>query len=169
MAKLHFQHHRSSVSNDPSEIILKCWPAVQETFFIISNIQNSCAALWNSNRNSIQPVTATGHDSFCWVTSTHSEPSINWLLDNRETESFTMAAFLLAMTPSCRHTCKCGVFLSGTGLYSCHQAYRGSWHSGSVKTPPWGSAWLSGPALALSGCAGETEFWGSRGGGFSLS
>ncbi len=36
----------SSVSHDPSEIILICWFAAQETFFfiIIINVQNSCAA-----------------------------------------------------------------------------------------------------------------------------
>ncbi len=33
---------QSSVSHDPSEIILKCWCA--ETFLIIINVENSCAA-----------------------------------------------------------------------------------------------------------------------------
>ncbi len=44
---------QSSVSHDPSEIILICWFAAQETFLII-NVENSCAAsyfsqwkLWN--------------------------------------------------------------------------------------------------------------------------
>ncbi len=35
---------QSSVSHDPSEIILICWYAVQETFLIIINIENSYAA-----------------------------------------------------------------------------------------------------------------------------
>ncbi len=34
---------QSSVSHDPSEIILICWFAAQETFMIIS-VENSCAA-----------------------------------------------------------------------------------------------------------------------------
>ncbi len=33
-----------SVSHDPSEIILICWFAVQETFTIIINVENSHAA-----------------------------------------------------------------------------------------------------------------------------
>ncbi len=33
---------QSSVSHDPSEIILICWFAAQETFLII-NVENSCA------------------------------------------------------------------------------------------------------------------------------
>ncbi len=35
---------QSSVSHDPSEIILICWFAAQETFLIIINVENSCAA-----------------------------------------------------------------------------------------------------------------------------
>ncbi len=35
---------QSSVSHDPSEIILICWFAVQDTFLIIINVENSCAA-----------------------------------------------------------------------------------------------------------------------------
>jgi len=31
-------------SYDPSEIILICWFATQETFLIIINVKNSCAA-----------------------------------------------------------------------------------------------------------------------------
>ncbi len=44
MAKLNFQQALlpSSVSHDPSEII--CWFAAQETFLIIINVENSCAA-----------------------------------------------------------------------------------------------------------------------------
>ncbi len=42
MAKL--QLLQSSVSHDPSEIIL-IWPADQETFLIIINVENSCVAL----------------------------------------------------------------------------------------------------------------------------
>ncbi len=34
----------SSVSNDPSEIIVICWFAAQETFLNIINAKNSCAA-----------------------------------------------------------------------------------------------------------------------------
>ncbi len=34
---------QSSVSHDPSEIILICWLAAQETFLII-NVENSCSA-----------------------------------------------------------------------------------------------------------------------------
>ncbi len=34
----------TSVSNDPSEIILLCWFAAQETFLIIINVKNSSAA-----------------------------------------------------------------------------------------------------------------------------
>ena len=33
---------QSSVSHDPSEIILICWFAAQETFMIIINVENSC-------------------------------------------------------------------------------------------------------------------------------
>jgi len=35
---------QSSVSHDPSENILMCWFAAQETFPIIFNVENSCAA-----------------------------------------------------------------------------------------------------------------------------
>ncbi len=35
---------QTSVSHDPSEIILICWFAAQETFLIIINVENSCAA-----------------------------------------------------------------------------------------------------------------------------
>ncbi len=35
---------QSSVSHDPSEIIIICWFAAQETFLIIINVENSCAA-----------------------------------------------------------------------------------------------------------------------------
>ncbi len=35
-----------SVSHDPSEIILICWFAAQETFLIIINFENSCAATY---------------------------------------------------------------------------------------------------------------------------
>ncbi len=34
---------QSSVSHDPSEIILICWFAAQETFLIILNVENCCA------------------------------------------------------------------------------------------------------------------------------
>ncbi len=34
----------NSVSHDPSEIILICWFAAQETFLIIINVENGCAA-----------------------------------------------------------------------------------------------------------------------------
>ncbi len=40
-SKLNFQ---SSVSHDSSEIIIICWFAAQETFLIIINVENSCAA-----------------------------------------------------------------------------------------------------------------------------
>jgi len=35
---------QSSVSHDPSEIIIIWWCAAQETFLIIINVQNGCAA-----------------------------------------------------------------------------------------------------------------------------
>ncbi len=35
---------QSSVPYDPSEIIEICWFAAQETFLIISYVENSCAA-----------------------------------------------------------------------------------------------------------------------------
>ncbi len=35
---------QSSVSHDPSEIIIICWFAAQEIFLIIINVENSCAA-----------------------------------------------------------------------------------------------------------------------------
>jgi len=39
------QHHYPSVSHDPSEILLICWFATQETYvFIIINAVNICAA-----------------------------------------------------------------------------------------------------------------------------
>ncbi len=38
-----FSSHYSSASHDPSEIILICWFAAQETFLII-NVENSFAA-----------------------------------------------------------------------------------------------------------------------------
>ncbi len=34
----------ASVSHDLSEVILRCWFAAQETFWIIINVKNSCAA-----------------------------------------------------------------------------------------------------------------------------
>ncbi len=34
------------MSNDPSEIILICWFAAQETFLIIINVENSCAVIF---------------------------------------------------------------------------------------------------------------------------
>ncbi len=34
---------QSSVSHDPSEIIIIYWFAAQETFLIIINVENSCA------------------------------------------------------------------------------------------------------------------------------
>ncbi len=40
-AKLNFQ---SSVSHNPSEIILICWFAAQETFIITINFENSSTA-----------------------------------------------------------------------------------------------------------------------------
>ncbi len=43
-AKLNFQHHNTSVSPNPSEIILIYWFAAQETLIIIINVENSCAA-----------------------------------------------------------------------------------------------------------------------------
>ncbi len=47
---------QSSVSHDPSEIILICWFTAQETFQIIINVENSCAAsyfLFQFQKNSI--------------------------------------------------------------------------------------------------------------------
>ncbi len=35
---------QSSVSHDPSEIILICWFAAQETNYCIINVENSCVA-----------------------------------------------------------------------------------------------------------------------------
>ncbi len=35
---------QSSVSHDPSEIILICWFAAQKTFLFIISVENSCAA-----------------------------------------------------------------------------------------------------------------------------
>ncbi len=35
----------SSVSHDPSEIILICWFAAQETFLDIINVENNCVLL----------------------------------------------------------------------------------------------------------------------------
>ncbi len=50
MANLNFQKplRQSSVSHDPSEIILKCWFGAQETFLIIINIiiNYKCFALY---------------------------------------------------------------------------------------------------------------------------
>ncbi len=42
MAKLTFQQlfHQSSVSHDPSEIILMSWFGAQEQFYIIINVEN---------------------------------------------------------------------------------------------------------------------------------
>ncbi len=37
---------QSSVSHDPSEIILICWFTAQETFLIIIDVENSCAAYY---------------------------------------------------------------------------------------------------------------------------
>ncbi len=34
------------ICHDPSEIILKCWFAAQETFLIIINVKNICAAYY---------------------------------------------------------------------------------------------------------------------------
>ncbi len=45
MTKLNFQQQllQSLVSHDPSEIILICWFAAQETIIVI-NVENICAA-----------------------------------------------------------------------------------------------------------------------------
>jgi len=43
-AELSASLHQSSVSHDPSKIILICWCDAQETFLITVNIENSCAA-----------------------------------------------------------------------------------------------------------------------------
>ncbi len=46
-AKLNFQQPllQSSVSNDPSEIILMCWFGNQKAYIFINiNVKNSCAA-----------------------------------------------------------------------------------------------------------------------------
>ncbi len=40
-----------SVSHNPSEIILICWFAAQETFFIIINVKNSFAAEYFCGNN----------------------------------------------------------------------------------------------------------------------
>jgi len=42
MTKQNFQHYYFSLY--PSEIILMCWFDAQETFIIIINAENSCAA-----------------------------------------------------------------------------------------------------------------------------
>ncbi len=39
------------MSYDPSEIILICWFAAQETFLIIINVENSCAAQYFSGNH----------------------------------------------------------------------------------------------------------------------
>jgi len=46
IGKLNYQRHysESSVSHDPSEVILTCRFAAQETFLIIINVEISCAA-----------------------------------------------------------------------------------------------------------------------------
>ncbi len=41
---------QSSVSHDPSEIIIICWFAAQETFLIIMNVENCCAASYFSGK-----------------------------------------------------------------------------------------------------------------------
>ncbi len=41
MAKQSFQ--QTSVSHDPSKIIITCWFAAQDIFIIIINVENSCA------------------------------------------------------------------------------------------------------------------------------
>ncbi len=54
MAKLNFQQPllQSSVSHNPSEIILICSFGAQETFiFIIMNVENSCASHFCENHN----------------------------------------------------------------------------------------------------------------------
>jgi len=38
---------QSSVSHDPSEIILKCWFGAQETLLIIIIVETSCTACGN--------------------------------------------------------------------------------------------------------------------------
>ncbi len=55
-AKLNFQHHYVSLqhhTSDPSEILLICWFAVQETFLIIISVENSCAAEYFYENNSL--------------------------------------------------------------------------------------------------------------------
>ncbi len=44
---------QSSVSHDPSEIILMCWFAAQDTFLIIMNVGNWCAASYFFVENGI--------------------------------------------------------------------------------------------------------------------
>ncbi len=46
---------QSSVSHDPSEIILICWFAAQETFLIIINVENGCAASYFCGNRDAQP------------------------------------------------------------------------------------------------------------------
>ncbi len=57
MANLNFQHYFSnhytvsSVSHDPSGIILICWFGDKKAFIIIINAENSCAAYFFVNHN----------------------------------------------------------------------------------------------------------------------
>ncbi len=44
LLKTAFIPMHQEMSHDPSEIILICWFAAQETFIIIINVENSCAA-----------------------------------------------------------------------------------------------------------------------------
>jgi len=40
---MHIRFFEYSVSHDPSDIILIFWIAAQETFIIITNVENGCA------------------------------------------------------------------------------------------------------------------------------
>jgi len=61
MAKLNFQHLQSSVSHDPSEIIFLIWYfTAQETFLIIINVENSCAASYFCGNRDALPFKRLG-------------------------------------------------------------------------------------------------------------
>jgi len=59
--------HQSSESHDPSEIILICWFAAQETFLIIINVKKQLCVMYVCMRVYVKKITG---ESNKWSTST---------------------------------------------------------------------------------------------------
>ncbi len=67
---------QSSVSHDPSEIILIYWFAAQETFPIIINVENSCAAQYFCGNSDILILLFSY--TFIQLILLSSKDALNW-------------------------------------------------------------------------------------------